>query len=184
MSRRSLVPLSLAAALLAVGLTGCGAGRDPETYRERPTVDAALASVGELDLRNVSINPPPAGDAELRAGSSATARLSVINLGERPDRLVSVSSPVATTVELLDADGAVVPNVPIGGLQALGPRDFTVRLGGLTEPLRPGQSVNVTFTFVNNGRETLLVPIRVYTVPEPQPSENPFAEPEGASAEG
>ncbi|MEO6204203.1 MAG: copper chaperone PCu(A)C [Mycobacteriales bacterium] len=174
MPSRSLVPISLSAALLAVGLAGCGAGLDPETYRERPTVDAALASVGELDLRNVSINPPPAGDAELPAGGTATARLSVINLGERPDVLVSVTSPAATTVELLDAAGAVVPNVPIGGLQALGPSDFTVRLSGLIEPLRPGHSVDMTFTFTNNGRKTLLVPLRVYTVPEPAPSENPF----------
>lgn len=174
MPSRSYVSISVVAALLSIGLSGCGAGLDPETYRERPTVDAAIASVGDLELRNVSITPPPAGTEEFTAGGEVTARLSIVNVGDRSDVLTSVSTPAANTVELLDPKGEPMSSLAIPGSSAVDYDTFSVRLSGLVEPLRPGQSIPMTFTFTNNGRETLIVPVGVYTVPEPAPSKNPF----------
>lgn len=178
MHRRRLAT-SLLTGSLVLAVTACGAGRDPETYRARPTVDAALASIGELELRNVTIVPPADGEAEIGVGKDAVTTLSIINLGERPDRLVQVSSPAATSVELLDSEGTVATSVDVGKLAALGPEDFSLTLRGLTAGLRPGQSVELTFTFANNGRKTLLVPVGVYTSPVPAPEHNVFEEVEG-----
>ena len=178
MHRRRLAT-SLLTGSLVLAVTACGAGRDPETYRARPTVDAALASVGELELRNVTIVPPADGEPEIGVGKDAVTTLSIINLGERPDRLVQVSSPAATSVELLDSEGTVATSVDVGKLAALGPEDFSLTLRGLTAGLRPGQSIELTFTFANNGRKTLLVPVGVYTSPVPAPEHNVFEEVEG-----
>lgn len=186
MTRRPPAPTALLVLLVSLAavpaLAGCGAGRDPETYRERPTVDAALATVGELALRGVYVEPPPVGDATYPQGGTATARASIVNLGERPDRLVSVSTPAAATVELRDPTGKPVPAVPVGRLGVVTAGDFSMALQGLTAALRPGQSIELTFTFVNNGRRTLLVPVQVYPLPAPAPSTDVFAEPGGEGA--
>ena len=170
MPSRSLTPVLLTGLLVAV--TGCGAGQDPEVYRERATVDAALASVGQLELRNVRIEPPARGGDELT--DEATASLAVVNTGSRADELVSVSTPAATTVDLLTADGADLDTVTVPPRGALGNTDLRVALRTLTAPLRPGQTVEMTFVFRDNGRRTLLVPVAIYTERAPAPAENPF----------
>ncbi len=184
MPSRPLVPTVLVTvALLGLTLTGCGVGRNPETYRERPTVDAALANVGSLALRNASITPPRYGAEEYAAGADAPLSLTIINTADTADVLLSVSTTAATTAELVDADGAALPQVVL----ATGPTtpgQFSVVLRTLTAPMRPGQSVPVTFTFRDSGRETLLVPVEVYTQPAPVPTEHVFAEHEGGGVEG
>lgn len=170
MPSRSLVPVLLTGLLVAV--TGCGAGQDPEVYRERATVDAALASVGQLELRNVRIEPPARGEDEL--SGEATASLAVVNTGTRGDELVSVSTPAATTVDLRGAEGANLDAVAIPPRSVLGNTDLRIALRSLTAPLRPGQTIEMTFVFRDNGRRTLQVPVAVYTEPAPAPAENPF----------
>ena len=174
----------LAAGLLPLALTACGAGRSPETYQERPTVDAANASMGDLEVRNAHVQPPTGDAAELAAGEDATLTMSVVNVGEAPDRLTSVSSDAATSVQLVDGSGDPIDRLDVPGLGAVGEQDFAIRLGGLTQALRPGQHVDVTVTFVRAGRKTLTVPVAVYTSPAPRPTYNVFEEPEGAGAEG
>ena len=51
----------LAAGLLPLALTACGSSQTPNTYEERPTVDAANASMGDLEVRNLHIEPPVGG---------------------------------------------------------------------------------------------------------------------------
>ncbi|MCU1672074.1 MAG: hypothetical protein JWN77_187 [Frankiales bacterium] len=177
MSARRLAPVL--ALCLPLALTACGSPRSPHTYEERPTVDAAQASVGDLQLRNVTIAPPEAGEEELTVGGEATATMAVVNVGEGSDRLTGVSTPAATSVELLDADGNVVPKIDIPGLGSLGASDFSLDLRGLTRAIRPGEHVEMTFTFVRGGRKTVLVPVGTYRSPAAQPEENPFAETEG-----
>ncbi len=181
MPSRSLVPTTLVAvALLGLTLTGCGVGRNPETYRERPTVDAAIADVGAVALRNTSISPPRDGEEEYAVGADAPLSLTVVNTADRPDVLLSVSTTAATTTQLLDAEGAPVTQVDLPPGPTT-PTQFSVVLSTLTAALRPGQSVPVTFTFRDSGRTTLIVPVEVYTQPAPAPAENPFEH--GAGAE-
>lgn len=170
--------------LLPLALTACGSGRSPEGYAERPTVDAAQASLGDLQLRNVHIAPPADGEAELPVGATATVTLSVVNIGEAPDRLVQVSSDIATSVEVLGADKQPTQQVDIPPLGAIGNQDFSISLVGLTRAIRPGEHAQITFTFTRAGRRTLTVPVEVYTSPLPRPTYNVFEQPEGSPAAG
>jgi copper(I)-binding protein len=166
----------LAAALLPLALTACGSGRDPETYNERRTVDAASASLGDLEVRNVHITAPEGDAAELAVGDDATLTLAVVNLGEAPDRLVGVASDIASSIEVLDAGGQPTDQVDVPPLGVVAEDDFSVTLTGLTQALRPGQHAEVTFTFVRAGRKTLTVPVETYTEPVPRPTHDVFEE--------
>ena len=176
-SRR--LPAVLVAVLLPLALTACGSSRTPHTYEERPTVDAAQASFGDLALRNVTITAPE--EDELATGDSATVTATIVNEGEAPDRLVSVSTEAATSVELVDGEGATAERIDLPGLRAVGESDFAVRLVGLTQALRPGQHVELTFTFTRAGRQTLLVPVETYLSPVPRPTYDVFHIPEGGA---
>lgn len=166
----------LAAGLLPLALTACGSGRQPETYNERRTVDAASASLGDLEVRNVHISPPEGDDMEIAVGSDAVLSMSIVNLGEAPDRLVSVSTDIASSIQVLDADDQPVDKVDVPPLGAVAAGDFTVSLGGLTQALRPGQHADVTVTFVRAGRKTLTVPVQTYSDPVPRPTHDVFEE--------
>ena len=134
-------------------------------------------------LRNASITPPRYGTEEYAAGADAPLSLTIVNTADTADVLLSVGTTAATTAELVDADGAALPPVVL----ATGPTtpgQFSVVLRTLTAPMRPGQSMPVTFTFRDSGRETLLVPVEVYTQPAPVPTEHVFAEHEGGGVEG
>jgi copper(I)-binding protein len=166
----------LAAVVLPLALTACGSGRSPHTYEERPTVDAAQASLGSLQLRNISIAPPAGGEKDLAVGGTARATMAIINTGSAADQLTSVSSPVATFVAVLGKDLAATPSLEVPKFGMLTSSDFSLELRGLTQAIRPGQSVEMTFTFAQGGVKTLLVPVAVYASPEATPSVDPFQE--------
>lgn len=163
----------LTTGLLAVTLTGCGVGLDPQTYRERSTLDATNADVGGLALRDVAIAPPEGGASELPAGRDARLSLAVVSVSPQPDTLVSVTTPAAASVAFVDAHGQPVPAVTVPALGSLLPDGFGVVLRGLTRPLRPGMYVDMTFAFAKNGRATLKVPVRIYAEPVPRASYQP-----------
>lgn len=174
MPSRSFAPTTLVAAVaLGATLSGCGVGLNPETYRERPTVDAAIADVGTLALRNASIAAPPRGDEAYPLGGEAPLTLTVVNTADQADALLAVSSTAATTVRLVDATGAPMSQVPLPKGPTT-PEKFSVVLSALAGPLQPGQSIPVTFTFRDSGRTTVLVPVESYAERAPAPEENPF----------
>ena len=160
----------LAAALLPLAVTACGVNQDPQTYRARSTQDATNADLGELALRDVAIQPPAAGTRDLPAGSDALVSLTVISTSAQPDQLVSVSSPAAAAVELVDGTGHTMPGLTVPGQGSLGPSDFGLVLRGLTAALTPGRYVDMTFVFQRNGRRTGHVPVKVYDSPLPRDS--------------
>jgi copper(I)-binding protein len=163
----------LAVALLAFAISACGSGLDPQTYRERTTQDAANTTVGPIALRDVAILPPTSGAAQLAAGSDATATMTIVSTAGQSDTLTSVSSPAATSVELVDGNGGPLQQlqVPPGG--SLSSSDFAIRLHGLVNPLRPGMYVEMTFAFANTGSSTFRVPVKVYDSPLPRASFSP-----------
>jgi copper(I)-binding protein len=176
------VTVLAATALLPLTLTACGSNRSPQTYEERPTVDAAQASMGDLELRNITVKPPRG--EEYAVGEEATATLSIVNMGEAGDRLIGATSSAATSVELVDDTGAVQDRLEIPPLGAVGSGDFSLRLKGLTKAIRPGQHLELSLAFTRAGRRTLSVPVAVYAEPAPRPSTNPFEEgEEGAEPE-
>jgi copper(I)-binding protein len=160
----------LAAALLPLALSACGVGLDPQTYRERSTQDAVNANVGDLALRDVAILPPAAGQAELAPGQDALVSLTVVSLSQDKDSLVSVTTSAASSVELVDGTGHPLTSLDVPALASVGPTDFGLVLHGLTQALRPGRYIDLTFTFDRNGRRTVSVPVKVYDTPLPRAS--------------
>lgn len=147
--RRVLVAVVSAIVLIMVG--GCAAGQIAETAEEVPAVNGNEGGVGPIQLRNVTLAFPPGG--VYRAGSDARVEFAVVNEANKPDRLVSVSSPAAR--------GSQTPSVAIKpqSIVRAGDGGPEVKLTGLTKELRASQTVDVTFTFASAGRVTLLVPV-------------------------
>ena len=163
----------LAAGLLPLALTACGVGLDPQTYRERTTHDAANAQAGGLALRNVGIAPPAEGELEIGPGKDAQLTLSIVNPGAEADTLTGVTTPAASSTKLVDGSGHEVSSVEVPAQGAAEAGDFGVVLIGLTKALRPGMYTDVTFTFANNGRLTISVPVKLYEHPVPRKSYAP-----------
>ncbi|MCU1589394.1 MAG: hypothetical protein JWP11_650 [Frankiales bacterium] len=171
-ARRTTTTL-LAGFLLPLALTSCGVGLDPQTYKERTTQDATNATVHDLALRDVGIQPPDQGQSELGVGKDAQLTLAIVSVSKQADTLVGVSSSGASAADLVDGSGHVVPSIDVPALGSVGIGEFGVVLRGLTKALRPGNYVDVTFTFTNNGRATLHVPVRVFDSPVPRDSYAP-----------
>jgi copper(I)-binding protein len=101
----------------------------------------------------------------------ATARVGAVYLTLRspaPDRLVSVSSPVAAAAELHESAmaGMVMkmrrlPSlaIPAGQRVALASGGMHIMLVGLKEPLREGQNFPLTLTFAKAGPQTVTVTV-------------------------
>lgn len=135
-------------AVAVVPLSACAAGINAETSRERPTIDGIGSAVGTLTVRNAYIGGPG------EAGGSAPLLLSVFNNGTEPDRLVSISSPVA--------ESATVPTeseLRAGGQQRYYEAGRTARLTGLKEELRVGQTAEVVLAFERAGELRMTIPV-------------------------
>jgi len=101
-SRRSTGPLRKILPAVAVGvvaLAGCSVGQVTQTDSIEPAVNGNRADVGDIALRDVMVAYPENGGYE--AGDDAPLLLTIVNVGGADDTLVSVSSPAATSVELV-----------------------------------------------------------------------------------
>jgi copper(I)-binding protein len=149
------LPIALLAAVTALSVGACGAGRDATTYQERNNAESSNASAGELALRNVAVQAPDRGDL-YEVGEDATAILTVTNGGREPDTLVEVTSSAAREVVVL-TDGEE-GDVVVPGRGTTGSR-VTLELRGLTRPLRTGEYIDLTFRFQSNGSVEVLTPV-------------------------
>lgn len=141
--------------LLALSLTGCGAGLDAYTYQERTVADATNVNVGTLAVRNISILPP-AGGRLYETGGEARGVFTVANTGSEADRLVEASSPAASEVVLVQDGKPTEIEVPPRGTTG-GTSTFILR--GLTADLGTGEFVPMTFRFERSGTIETLVPV-------------------------
>jgi copper(I)-binding protein len=195
--RLPLVALTLIASGALV-LTGCAAGQRAQTAIETPAVDGVGASVGAIDIRNLSIAPPVGGAAY----TSAQLQGAIINNAGTADELVSVTTSAAKSVGIFDSSAAAFaastsPStpastasssaassaattgstgtlaVPAGRLVSIGggsADDPVIRLTGLTKPLQGASLISVTFTFKNAGSVTLQIAVHVPTSPVTAPT--------------
>lgn len=154
MSPRPAVPALVLG--LALALTGCGANFEAQTYQTRASADGTNSAVGAIALRNVRVLPPQ-GEA-YEAGEDAEGDLTLVNDGAEDDTLVSISAEGARSVELLQ-DGRVVDSIDLPRLGTTGSGTVGFRLVGLTEDLRPGRFVPVTFVFERNGEIVVQAPV-------------------------
>ncbi|MCU1603897.1 MAG: hypothetical protein JWP46_362 [Modestobacter sp.] len=146
--------LLLAVGLLCGTLAGCDVGRNAATLHETPAIPGVDGAVGSLVLDDVFLETAHT----VPAGGSVALRAAFTDQSHQPDRLVAVTTPAATSVELLAPDGTAAP----GGIEVPADRqvDATtgsvlIRLTGLTRALSPQTIVPVTFEFARAGRGTL-----------------------------
>lgn len=198
MHRRGLV--TAAAALAVVPLAGgCAAGFAAQTLHERPVIDGVDTVVGKIHLDAVAVRPP--ADGVYQPGSSVDVYAVLINTGATTDTLVSVSSPLAASADIVPGPRVTpaptptakpaapsptnAPVVILGGqLVRLFPGEPHIVLRGLTETRMPGQFIPVTFTFARAGSVQVRVPVQLTSAasfppylptssPSPSPSPSP-----------
>jgi hypothetical protein len=153
-------PVLLGAALLAGTLAACSAGQNAETAQETPDTAGVPGSVGSMILDDVHLET----SRTVPAGGSITLRGAFTDESPNPDRLIGVTTPAATTVELLTSDGTTAPagiTVPGYGQVDATTGPVLIRLTGLRGPLGSQAIVPVTFQFAAAGQVTIDdVPVR------------------------
>ncbi|WP_433557206.1 hypothetical protein ACQPWY_35880 [Pseudonocardia xinjiangensis] len=102
-SRPTAVAVVIGAMTAAVALAGCGAGQITQTDTQVASVNGANVRVGSISVRDATIefSDVAKGDMVYPRGGSAPLQMSIVNAGPQGDRLVSVTSPVATSVQIV-----------------------------------------------------------------------------------
>lgn len=182
-SARTLAGVAGAAALTGLLLSGCGTGQISQTSRQVAAVNGANATVGSVDLRDVQVAYPtaPAGpDALYRQGGAAPLVATLVNTAPVADRLLSVTSPAAASVQI-QGDPTMPQDIALvspGNLQLSPTNAKRVQLvaEGLTRPVPAGAQIPMTFVFEKAGSVTVTVPTGV-----PHTAGSPGHAPERAS---
>jgi hypothetical protein len=136
--RRIAAPASTAAAvLIALVLSGCGAGFTALTNTQFVPGNGASADLGSIHLRNVLLVQDPSGDlTELHSA--------FVNTGA-DDILTSVSVQDAQPVSLPGGAVDIPPNQQI----SFGPNGTEILVTNLTR--QPGQFTHIVYQFRNSG---------------------------------
>lgn len=95
--RARLVPAALGLGI-ALTVTGCGAGMMSQTAVQVAAVNGASGKVGAIELRDGQLAFP--AEKHYAIKSSAPLIITLVNSGANDDKLVSVSSPAAASVQV------------------------------------------------------------------------------------
>jgi copper(I)-binding protein len=139
-------------------LGGCAAGQEAETAEETPDVAGTDGSVGAVSLDDVFLD----SEDTVEAGAAVPLRGVLTNDAEQADRLVGVSTPAASAVQLLDESGQVSSDgieLPAGGQVEAVSGAVRMQLEEVTAPIATTDTVRVTFTFATAGEVQLDVPV-------------------------
>jgi len=153
---------------LLATLTACGAGQVSQTASEASGVNGYTGNVGNIAVRDASIAYTGPGNvgAIYRAGQVAQLDITVVNTGQTPDKLLTVSSPIANA-------GVIQGDTTIGGNQtivfgntdagsdasSLAARTLRVQLVGLKRDIVAGHDYPVVLTFQRAGALTASLPV-------------------------
>lgn len=153
--KRTVGPAVMAAAGLLV-LAGCGSGLNPQTYAYRAAANSTSVDAGPLSVRHVYVQAPRDAKTGYAVGTSADVVLSAATRADKDDRLVSATSPLASSVTV---PGDLV--VKVGQLML----DRHITLVGLTKQLRSSDYVPLTLTFASGATVAVNTPVEVTTDP-------------------
>lgn len=158
----------------ALALAGCGAGQVTQTDAQVAAIDGASATVQDIALRDVLLSYPKNTQGDYPAGSDVPVQFTIVNQGASTDTLTAVGTPAARRV-LVQGNTTVPTGMSVAsrgesesgggasaGAEPVSPLDvgqLRIVLTGTTRTLRPGQNIELTFTFRNAGPVTLPVPI-------------------------
>jgi periplasmic copper chaperone A len=168
---RTRVLLPAVFGLLAT-LTACGAGQVSQTADQASAVNGYTGQAGQVAVRDASFAYMGQANngAIYKAGQAAQLDASLVNVGAQPDKLLSVSSPIA-------AAGVVQGDATLGGSQtvvvgnngagasSLAVRNIRVMLVGLKQDIVAGRNYPVTFVFQRAGTLTGNLPVGYPTGP-------------------
>jgi len=154
------------AALVAIVLSGCGAGQISQMATQEPAINGNRATINNIALRDVRIQAVQPKDF-IQPGR--TVELVLVAVNQSPDvadRLVGISSDVgAVTVSgdgRIPASGMLFVGRPEGQNVAPGPPDsgnVAKATVNLVKPISNGLTYNFTFTFEKAGQGSVSVPI-------------------------
>lgn len=171
---------AMAAGTAVVLLAGCGAGQIGTIGSQVAAVNGAQGTAGSVAVRDVRVQfPTSAGASSYPAGANAPLLFTIANGGTAADELISVSTPAATQVNvqgsrtlpggtaLVSGPSTVAPSSTAGVTSTAGatsaagttPGRLTAELSNLTQDVKPGLTIAVTFTFATAGPITLPVPV-------------------------
>ena len=154
-ARRSAGAVLGALLLAPIVLAGCG--EEPEPRLGGPGVET---SVGDMELRNIRLDNPPAGIYEV--GSAALLGVAMVNGGDEEDELVGVSGPDFTGAVVDENPASSDPGIVIPAGETVftdGPDGPVLVLVGIDDTLTSGQFLEVTFTFERAGEVTVEAPV-------------------------
>jgi copper(I)-binding protein len=147
-----------------VTLAGCGTTGPPEFLKTR---DSNYGQIGDVRLLHVHVATPPREGWQ--PGGTAPLHLTISNDGATEVTLTGISSPGAARVVHEAAGGATetvrIPAEP-GETVSLQENDTErMALEGLTERLRSGLTIPVTFALDTGESVTLAVPAQISDEP-------------------
>jgi hypothetical protein len=201
-ARRSAALAAVAAALAGTALlSACAAGQQAQTADVTGVNDAVDADAGALAVRAFAVAAPSGHYAK---GGSAQLDGVLVNTGQKPDVLTSITSSAFTgwsssakvsgSASPLAASGSATPastgssgqRVPIPPNSAVsyGVPDAknVLQVTGLKTALYPGDEITVTFTFQRAGSVTAEVPVRLTATPGTEVIGGAPSSPPGAGA--
>lgn len=163
------------AAVVAILLSGCGAGQVSQMAVQEPAINGNKVTIKNVALRNIHIRAAQTGDF-LQPGRTVDLVLVATNQSpDTPDRLVSITSDVGSVA--LSGDG----RLPAGGMLLIGTPDGQKVAPGpvgssnaakatvtLAKPITNGLLYNFTFDFEKAGQATVLVPVSAGLEPPQQ----------------
>jgi copper(I)-binding protein len=170
---------AMAAGTAAVLVAGCGAGQIGTIGSQVAAVNGAQGTAGVVAVRDVRVQFPTSAEASsYPAGANAPLLFTIANSGTAADELISVSTPAATQVNvqgsrtlpggtaLVSGPSTVAPSSTDAPSSTAGatPGRLTAELSNLTQDVKPGLTIAVTFTFAKAGPITVPVPVGA---PEP-----------------
>jgi hypothetical protein len=161
-------------ALIAVALTGCGAGQISQMATQEPAVNGNKVTLNNVALRDVRMQAVQTGDY-LQPGRSVDLVLVAIHQSpDIEDRLVGVTSDIGTVTingdARLPAGGMLFIGTPEGARVAPGPigsSNAAKATVALAKPITNGLTYNFTFNFEKAGQASVLVPISAGLGPQP-----------------
>jgi hypothetical protein len=161
-------------AVIAVALTGCGAGQISQMATQEPAVNGNKVTLNNVALRDVRMQAVQTGDY-LQPGRTVDLVLVAINQSpDVADRLVGVTSDIGTVTitgdARLPAGGMLFIGTPEGERVAPGPigsSNAAKATVALAKPITNGLTYNFTFNFEKAGQASVLVPISAGLGPQP-----------------
>lgn len=181
-TRRVVTALALAAGA-SLALSACGAGQITQTSSQAAAINGSNADAGPLALRNVHVIYPNSEEYSIEPGGTAQLGFTIVNQDlNAGDTLTDISTDFAASVtgtgfeiepqssviagasdetaELVEAVDESPRPEGTSETPAAAPNELlTVELVDLSEGVRPGLTIPITFTFEQAGDVTLSVPV-------------------------